>query len=101
MTLGLTGLSYWLLKVTFGVGWLTPEATVALWFAQLCAYIILALVEDSYLVKEFGEGYVTYKNKVPFFLPFGKMSRFDLPLSIVALSLLLLGVIFLQFVTFF
>jgi len=54
-TLGLTAWSYWLLSVTWGIGWLTPEGTIALWYAELCAYIVLALIEDSYLSKQFGD----------------------------------------------
>lgn len=100
VTLGLTGLSYWLLSVTFGIGWLTPEATVALWFAQLFAYILLTLIEDSYLSKEFGEDYTKYKNTVPGLLPLGRTRPIDIPLSIGTLSLLLFGVILIQFVTF-
>ena len=95
MTIGLTGWSYWILTHTFGVGWLTPEGTIGLWYAELGAYVVLALVEESYLSKEFGNGYATYKSNVPFFIPFGKASRYDIPLSILTLSLILFGVLVL------
>jgi protein-S-isoprenylcysteine O-methyltransferase Ste14 len=96
-TLGLTAWSYWLLSVTFGIGWLTREGTIVLWYAELCAYIVLALIEDSYLSKQFGDGYAAYKRKVPSFLPLGRASRLDILLSITILSLILFGTIQLQF----
>jgi protein-S-isoprenylcysteine O-methyltransferase Ste14 len=98
-TLGLTAWSYWLLSVTFGVGWLTAEGTIALWYAELCAYIILALIEDAYLSKQFGDQYAAYKRKVPSFLPLGRASRLDLLLSVAVFSLVLFGVIQLRFLT--
>jgi protein-S-isoprenylcysteine O-methyltransferase Ste14 len=96
-TLGLTAWSYWLLSVTFGIGWLTREGTIVLWYAELCVYIVLALIEDSYLSKQFGDGYAAYKRRVPFFLPLGRASRLDILLSITVLSLILFGTIQLHF----
>ena len=69
MTIGLTGWSYWYLTNTFGIGWLTPQWTIGLWYVELCAYIVLALVEESYLSKEFRNGYASYKHDVPFSYP--------------------------------
>lgn len=98
LTLGLTSLSYWLLANTFGIGWLTKEATIALWFVQFGAYIALSLIEDSYLSKEIGEEYTVYKKSVPFLLPYGRSTRFDIPVTIGAMSLLLVVIILLQFI---
>lgn len=95
-TLGLTVWSYWLLSVTWGIGWLTPEGTIMLWYAELCAYIVLALIEDSYLSKRFSENHTDYKSKTSFFLPFGKSRVLDIPLSIITLSLILFGLIQLE-----
>ena len=88
LTLGLTGWSYWVHKVFCG-GRLTPCQTVLLWYAQLGAYIVLALLEESYLSKEFDPEYATYKSKSSFFLPFGNARRYDILLSILGLSFLL------------
>lgn len=96
LTLGLTGWSYWVHKVFCG-GWLTPCQTVFLWYAELGAYIGLALVEESYLSKELGYEYATYKRTASFFLPFGNTRRYDLLLSIVGLSLLLFVLLFPSF----
>ncbi len=96
LTLGLTVWSYWLLSVTFGLGWLTPEGTIILWYAELCAYVILALIEDSYLSKQFGENHTDYRSKTSFFLPFRRAGRLDIPLSIITLSLILFGLIQLE-----
>jgi len=90
MTVGLTGWSYWYLTNTFGVGWLTPQGTIGLWYAELCAYLVLALVEESYLTREFGDEYVQYKRDVPFLVPFVRARRYDIPVSIFVLSLVLL-----------
>jgi protein-S-isoprenylcysteine O-methyltransferase Ste14 len=97
-TLGLTGLSYWFLSITFGMGWLAREATILLWFGQFAAYIVLALIEDSYLAKEYGEVFTAYKSRVPSLIPFGRTSRLDVPLSIGIFSLLVVGAILLQMI---
>ncbi len=95
-TLGLTAWSYWLLSVTWGIGWLTPEGTIMLWYAELCAYVVLALIEDLYLSKRFGESHTDYKSKTSLFIPFGKARQLDIPLSIITLSLILFGLIHLE-----
>lgn len=92
-TIGLTGWSYWTLTHTFGVGWLTPEWTIGIWFIELGAYIGLALVEELYLSKAFGMKYTNYKRNVSFLLPFGKARTYDIPLSILILSIILFGLI--------
>ena len=96
LTLGLTGWSYWVHKVFCG-GWLTPYGAVLLWYAELGAYIGLALVEELYLAKEFDYEYATYKRSASFFLPFGKTRRSDILLSIIGLSLLLFMLLFPSF----
>jgi protein-S-isoprenylcysteine O-methyltransferase Ste14 len=90
LTLGLTSLSYNLLRNTFGMGWLTPEATLALWFVQLAIYFGLALIEESHLAKTFGTGYATYKEKTSFLLPLKSLGYFEIPLSIT----FLVGILF-------
>ncbi len=96
-TLGLTALSYYYLSSTFGIGWLSKEATIAVWFVQLGAYITLALIEDLHLSKKFGEEYTAYKGQVAAFFPFSLKGRFDIPISISAFSIILLGIILIQF----
>lgn len=96
ITLGLTVFSYWWLSNTFGIGWLSKEATVTLWFVQLGIYVVLALIEESHLMKAFGEDYRSYKEKASFFVPLGKLNRFDIPLSIGCLSLVMLLLIIAQ-----
>ena len=91
LTLGLTSLSYNFLKTTFGMGWLTPEATLALWFGQLAIYIVLALIEESHLAKTFGTTYATYKEKTSFLLPLRSLGYFEIPLSIT----FLVGILFI------
>lgn len=85
LTLGLTALSYNILRNTFGMGWLTPEATLALWFGQLAIYIALAFIEESHLAKTFGDPYATYKENTSFLLPLKSLGYFEIPLSITFL----------------
>ncbi|MFX0169964.1 MAG: methyltransferase family protein [Candidatus Hodarchaeota archaeon] len=96
LTLGFTGLTYWWLNSTFGVGWLSKEATVALWLAQLGAYIVLGLIEDSYLAKTFGDEYIAYRRRVASLIPFGRTNWLDIPLGVGFLGALLAAVILLQ-----
>ncbi|MHA2335198.1 MAG: methyltransferase family protein [Candidatus Hodarchaeales archaeon] len=93
LTIGFTGWSYFLVKNTFGISWISAEDMIVLWFLELLAYIILALVEEMYLLKEFGTEYATYKTKTSFFIPLPKVGRFDIVVSIFVFSLLLFGVI--------
>lgn len=96
MTLGLTSFSYWWLSNTFGLGWLSKEATVALWFVQFGAYVALALIEESYLKKTYGKDYFEYKDKTSFLIPLGRFNRFDVPLSIGLMSLAMCALILIQ-----
>jgi len=96
MTLGLTSYCYWWLSNTFGMGWLSKEATVALWFIQLGIYTTLALLEESHLAKEFGDQYSVYKKQTSFFAPLGRFNHFDIPLGIGILSLAMLCLILVQ-----
>jgi protein-S-isoprenylcysteine O-methyltransferase Ste14 len=98
MTLGLTAFSYWWLSNTFGIGWLSKEATVALWFVQLCIYVALALIEESHLAKTFGEEYLAYKKQTSFIVPLGRFNRYDVPLSIGIMSLAMWALILTQYI---
>lgn len=98
MALGFTAYCYWWLSNTFGIGWLSKEATVALWFVQFGIYVFLALIEESYLTKEFGDQYVAYKKQASFLVPLGRLNRFDIPLSIVIFCLGMFLVILFQLV---
>ncbi len=100
LTIGLSGYSYWILTNTFGMGWrlasLSAKQTViVIWYMQLGAYILLALIEESYTSKEFGDEFSTYKNNSSFFVPFGNVAkRYDILLSIIFLSAILFGVLY-------
>ena len=85
LTLGLTAVSYNILRNTYGIGWLTPEATLILWFGQLALYITLALIEESHLAKTIGGTYIKYKQNTSFLLPLRSMGYLEMPLSIIFL----------------
>ena len=74
-TLGLTTRSYWILMNTFGIGFLTPQQTIAAWFIELLAYVLLANIEELYLSKEFREPFENYRRKTPFLIPLLKTNN--------------------------
>jgi protein-S-isoprenylcysteine O-methyltransferase Ste14 len=97
-TLGLTSWSVWILNNTFGIGFLDPSQTIAVWFIELFAYIVLANVEDLFLSKNHGEAYGNYANEVPFLVPFlnAKRKSLEVFISIVVPSILLLILLSIQ-----
>ena len=97
-TLGFTGLSVWILNNTFGSGFLSSSQTIGVWFIELFAYILLAYIEESYLLRNYGESFEKYKSQVSFFIPFLKIKREDLNvlISISILTLLLFTLIGFQ-----
>jgi len=93
LTIGFTGWSYFYITNFFGISWLSAEETIALWYLELLAYIILAFIEDKYLLKKFGTEYDNYKTKTPSFVPFLNTGKFDIVFSIIAFSILLYVVV--------
>jgi len=77
-TLGLTSWSVWILNNTFGRGFLSPSQTIGVWIIELLAYIVLALVEELFLSRNYGGSFDAYKRQVPFLIPFLKTRRKDL-----------------------
>lgn len=93
LTIGFTGWSYFYITNFFGISWLSAEETIALWYLELLAYIILAFIEDKYLLKKFGTEYANYKIKTPSFVPFLNTGKFDIIISIIVFSILLYVVV--------
>jgi protein-S-isoprenylcysteine O-methyltransferase Ste14 len=96
-TLGFTSWSIWWLQNTFGIGFLNPIQTIGLWFAEIFAYIILAKIEETYLIRLYGEFYEHYQRKVPFFIPLIKTENktYELLISVIAPAFLLFSLIML------
>jgi protein-S-isoprenylcysteine O-methyltransferase Ste14 len=94
-TLGLNSLSIWILRNTFGRGFLNPSQTAGVWFTELFAYILLALVEELFLSRNYGEDFKNYTSQVPFFIPFLKTNRhgLDILISILVPTFLLFGLL--------
>ena len=90
-TLGFTGWSVWILNNTFGMGFLSPSQTIGVWFIELFAYILLAIIEEQHLSRKYGESFENYKSRVPFFIPFLKTKRgvLDILISILISAILL------------
>ncbi len=97
-TLGLTSWSVWILNNTFGVGFLSASQTVGVWFIELFAYVLLALVEERFLSRTYGELFDDYKRHVRFLMPFLKTysKGLDLLVSVITPSLLLFVLIYVQ-----
>ncbi len=94
LTIGFTGWSHFLITAFWGIGWIPAEATVALWYLELFAYLILAFVEEKYLSNQFGSDYNTYKDTTSFFIPLPKTAvKYNVVISIGVFSFLLFGVI--------
>jgi protein-S-isoprenylcysteine O-methyltransferase Ste14 len=93
LTIGFTGWSYFYITSFFGVGWLSAEETIALWYLELLAYIILAVIEDQYLLKKFGTDYASYRNNTPLLIPFLKTGKLDSIISMITFSVILFVVI--------
>ena len=96
-TMNLTSRSYREVLV-LQEGWLGPLGTLAVWLGTLGAYILLALVEEAYLAREFGEAYTAYRNKAAFLIPFAVTRRrwLEIAVSLVIPGLLLWGLILLN-----
>jgi protein-S-isoprenylcysteine O-methyltransferase Ste14 len=62
--------SVWILRNTFGMGWLTADETLLLWYATLVAYVVIAWIEESHLKKKFGDDWNDYGQRVGFLIPF-------------------------------
>ncbi|MHA2165312.1 MAG: methyltransferase family protein, partial [Candidatus Hodarchaeales archaeon] len=73
LTIGFTGWSYYFIKYTFGISWISAEQTIGLWYIEMILYFILAFVEEKHLTSIFGSDYADYKRETPSFLPFIKM----------------------------
>ncbi|MFX0152042.1 MAG: methyltransferase family protein, partial [Candidatus Hodarchaeota archaeon] len=93
LTIGFTGWSYFYITSFFGTSWLSAEETVALWYLELLAYIVLAVIEDQYLLKKFGPEYVSYKSNTPLLIPFLKTGKLDSLISMITFSIILFVVI--------
>ena len=94
-TLTLTTRSYWIGKNTFGMSWITPELTVAIWFGTLFAYIILAQVEELHLAKTFASEFEEYREETGFMVPFVKTQNrvLEIALSVLIPALILAAVL--------
>jgi protein-S-isoprenylcysteine O-methyltransferase Ste14 len=95
-TINMTSRSY--REVLGDVGWLGPAGTLAVWFGTLGAYILLALVEEAYLMREFGEEYAAYKNETALLIPFAvtRWRWVEIAVSVVIPALLLWGIVLLN-----
>ncbi len=96
-TLTLTTRSYWLATNTWGISWIDPKLTIAIWFGTLFAYVVLALVEELHLTKTFDADYVEYSQKTGFLFPFARFRKrsIEVILSVLIPGLILAGIIIL------
>lgn len=97
-TLGLTSWSVWILNNTYGMGFLSPSQTIVVWFIELLAYVVLALIEELFLSRNYGMIFSDYKSQVPFLIPFLKTNRryLDVLVSVLIPPILLFVLINVQ-----
>jgi protein-S-isoprenylcysteine O-methyltransferase Ste14 len=95
LTIGFTSWSVWILKNTFGIGYLNPIQTIGVWFFELFAYVILAYLEDFHLANQHEREFMNYRTQVSFFIPLFRTDKraFELLISILIPSILLLSLI--------
>lgn len=95
LMLACTSWSVWILTNTFGIGFLTPNQTIGVWFLELLAYILLAYFEEQALTRQFGVVYTSYQRQTPFVIPFIKPKKKEITLlsSIVIPAFLLFGLL--------
>ncbi|MHA2359961.1 MAG: methyltransferase family protein [Candidatus Thorarchaeota archaeon] len=62
--------SVWILRNTFGIGWLSADQTLILWYLMLVAYVVIAWIEEKHLQKIFGDEWSEYRSEVGFLIPF-------------------------------
>jgi len=95
-TLMMTYQSVWILRNTFGIGWLTADQTLILWYMMLVAYAAIAWIEESHLLKTFGNEWSEYRSRTGFLIPFVRFRLFvvegvlSIAIPIVIMHLLLL-----------
>jgi protein-S-isoprenylcysteine O-methyltransferase Ste14 len=97
-TVGFTSWSVWILNNTRGIGFLSSSQTIGVWFIELFAYILLALIEELFLSRNYGKIFSDYKSQVPFFIPFLRTNRkaLDILVSILIPPIFLFVLINIQ-----
>ncbi len=93
LTSGLTAWSYWIQTHTRGISWIPYQASAALWFAVLATYVVLASVEERYLLNEYGQEYLDYRESTGFFVPGVSKRPYDVLASVLSLSGLMLALL--------
>ena len=95
-TLTLTTRSYWISTNTFGMSWISPQLTVAIWFGTVFAYVILAIVEELHLTRNYDE-YNAYSQRTGFLFPIvrSKHRIIEIILSIAISGLILAFILLL------
>jgi protein-S-isoprenylcysteine O-methyltransferase Ste14 len=98
LSLGLTSWSIWILKNTFGIGFLSPSQTIIVWFFELSSYIVLAYIEEIYLLRKYGESLQKYKSIVPFLIPFLNSNReyLNIIVSLIIPTILMFYILTIQ-----
>ncbi len=98
VTAAFTARAFVIANITLGLSWIDPWMMIVIWYGMLCIYLILALIEEAYLSRTFGQDYKDYKKKSGFFTP--GLGHFipDVILSIILFVALLHGLVAIGFV---
>lgn len=96
-TLTLTTRSIWLGTWANAESYWAGEVTILVWYAELFAYVLLAVAEEQYLLGTQKEGYAEYIQRTGFLLPSPVRERrwVDILFSVIVLLFLLHGTLLL------
>jgi protein-S-isoprenylcysteine O-methyltransferase Ste14 len=93
-TLMMTYQSVWILRNTFGIGWLTADQTLILWYLMLVAYTAIAWIEESHLLKTFGNEWSEYRRKKGFLIPLVRFRSFVVEVVLsIAIPIIILHIL--------
>jgi len=95
-TAALTSRSVWVLLNTFGMGFLPPHETIAVWFIMVLVYLGLAVFEEHHLAGVHQEEWSGYRRRVGFLIPLVTSKRRWLEIVVSLIFLVVLMVSLLQ-----
>jgi len=99
LTLLMTYQSIWILRHTFGIGWLTESQTILLWILMLGAYVLIAWTEEMHLEKQYGAEWKAYRRRVGFLIPFIPLKYYLLEaLVAIILPVIILDSMLIEFI---
>ncbi len=101
VTAAFTQRAYVISSITDGMQWIEPSLMLLTWYGMLFIYVILALVEESYLRRTFGEDFKDYRWRSGFFTPSVGPVILDIIVSVLLFVAMFHGLIAIGFLEAF